>query len=411
MIRQTLTIARRDFVATVFTPIFLLFLFAPVLLGSFSAVGGMAASSVAGGKSDVSRIVVIAPAALAGPIAKADARLRTAFRRDDAPPALALIAPGADPAAQARATFAAKTIDAAATLYGPLNAPTILFAPRGGRAADYLALLAGEVLVDVHLEKPRPTVRATRTPITPRKTSRDDGNQSAFLAVFGIFFLTLFLSGQVVGTMAEERNNKVIEVLAAAVPLEAVFLGKLVGMFGVAVLFVGFWGTVVGQVGALLPPALAAGLGGLTPAVGRPAFALLFFGYFTMAYLLLGSVFLGVGAQASTPREIQMLSLPITIVQMAMFGLASAAASRPGSWIATAAELFPLSSPFAMAGHAASRPGLWPHVAALAWQAVWVALFIAVGARLFRRGVLQSGSAKPRRTKTPRDNLVDTIVS
>ena len=31
-IRQTLTIARRDFVATVFTPIFLLFLFAFALL-------------------------------------------------------------------------------------------------------------------------------------------------------------------------------------------------------------------------------------------------------------------------------------------------------------------------------------------------------------------------------------------
>ena len=52
--------------------------------------------------------------------------------------------------------------------------------------------------------------------------------------MFGIFFLTLFLAGQVVGTMAEERNNKVIEVLAAAVPLESVFLGKLLGMFGVA---------------------------------------------------------------------------------------------------------------------------------------------------------------------------------
>ena len=61
-----------------------------------------------------------------------------------------------------------------------------------------------------------------------------------------------------------------------------------------------------------------------------------------------------------------------------------------------AAELFPLSSPFAMVGHAASRTGLWPHVAALAWQALWVAIFITLGARLFRRGVLQSGSARAR---------------
>jgi ABC-2 type transport system permease protein len=219
-------------------------------------------------------------------------------------------------------------------------------------------------------------------------------NQSAFLAVFGIFFLTLFLAGQVVGTMAEERNNKVIEVLAAAVPLESVFLGKLLGMFGVAVLFVGFWATIIGQIGALVPPAVAASFAELTPAVGAGTFALLFAGYFAMAYLLLGAVFLGVGAQASTPREIQMLSLPITIVQVAMFGLATAAASRPGSTLARTAEIFPLSSPFAMAGRAANSPELWPHFAALAWQALWVAIFITLGARAFRRGVLQSGSAR-----------------
>ncbi|MDA4833164.1 hypothetical protein NY536_17120, partial [Enterobacter hormaechei] len=81
------------------------------------------------------------------------------------------------------------------------------------------------------------------------------------------------------------------EVLAAAVPLEAVFLGKLLGMFGVAVLFIGFWGTVLGQVASLLPPAFAGMVGELSPAVGLPMFVLLFVAYFTMAYLLLGSVF------------------------------------------------------------------------------------------------------------------------
>jgi ABC-2 type transport system permease protein len=118
-------------------------------------------------------------------------------------------------------------------------------------------------------------------------------------------------------------------------------------------------------------------------------------------------VFLGVGAQASTMREIQMLSLPITVLQVAMFALSTAAASRPGSTLASFAEIFPLSSPFAMAGHAANAPELWPHFAALAWQALWVAIFIVVGARLFRRGVLQSGSAKSRwrRRKT-----IDTNV-
>ena len=406
-VRQSLTVARRDFVATVFTPVFLLFLFAPVLFGVFSTFGALAASNIAPGGGDKARIVAIVPPALARPMAEGDTRLRPVFRRDEAPPPLTTMSPATDPAAQARAAFAATDIDATAVLYGPLERPTVLHGPRGSRAADYLGVLAAQTLADAKLGSARPTVTVTKRQIASRPARTDRPNGSGFLAVFGIFFLTLFLSGQVVGTMAEERTNKVIEVLAAAVPLEAVFGGKLLGMFGVALLFVGFWGTVVGNVTALVPPGVAAGLGGLSPAVGGATFALLFAAYFTMAYLLLGSVFLGIGAQASTPREIQMLSLPITVVQMAMFGLASAAASRPGSMVALVAEVFPLSSPFAMAGRAATRPELWPHLLALAWQAIWVALFITVGARLFRRGVLQSGSPRASRKRKP----VDTGVS
>ena len=75
-----------------------------------------------------------------------------------------------------------------------------------------------------------------------------------------------------------------------------------------------------------------------------------------------------------------------------MFALASAAARHPESWVARVAVVFPLSSPFAMAGRAANSATLWPHALALVWQLLWVALFIWTGARLFRRGVLQSGS-------------------
>ncbi|WP_375427806.1 ABC transporter permease [uncultured Sphingomonas sp.] len=391
-LRQTMTVARRDFVATVFTPIFLLFLFAPVIMGAFGAVGGLGAASVADDSAGKARVVAVLPPDQARIMTEADKRLRTAFRRDEAPPRLLTLTPAADPERQARAAFETKDYDAAGVLYGPLDRPTVLFGPLDRRTARYLGILARETLVDQRLGADVPTVRVEEVRLTRQGASRGGRNQSAFLAVFGVFFLTLFLAGQVVGTMAEERNNKVLEVLAAAVPLESVFLGKLLGMFGVAVLFVVFWGTIVGQVGGFLPPALGAAMSELTPAIGGPAFAVLFFAYFTMAYLLLGSVFLGIGAQASTMREIQMLSLPITIVQVGMFALSSAAASRPDSWIATAAELFPLSSPFAMAARAANSAAIWPHVAALAWQALWVGVFITVGARLFRRGVLQSGS-------------------
>ena len=393
-LRQTLTIARRDFVATVVTPVFLLFLFAPALMLGISALGGMGAASMGSGAAEKERIVAIQPAATGRIMAAEDARLRKLFRRDERPATLTVVAPAGDPTAQARAILAEAGRDTDGVIFGPLDRPTLLLPPLSRGTGNYLEVLAQATLTAERLGAPVRVV-ATRIEQTRATASLGGQHRSGFLAVFGIFFLTLFLAGQVVGTMAEERNNKVVEVLAAAVPLEAVFGGKLIGMFGVAILFVGFWATVVGQLTALLPPTAAGAVSELAPAIGWPAFAVLFGAYFSMAYLLLGSVFLGIGAQASTPREIQMLSLPITLVQVGMFVLASAAARAPDSTLARVAEIFPLSSPFAMAARAANAPGIWPHLLALGWQALWVAIFVTVGARLFRRGVLQSGSARP----------------
>ena len=386
-LRQTLTIARRDFVATVFTPIFLLFLFAPVIMGSFGAIGGLGAQNVSAGAAARTHLVAIAAPSDAALLREADAALRPLFPPDAEPPTLEIRAPSGDPAMQARAAFAAPDVDIAAVMAGPLDRPNIMRTSDARRGGAYLAALADRA---TRLARDPATRSIPAISIVARAgPSARNRDASAFIAVFGIFFLTLFLSGQVVGTMAEERNNKVIEVLAAAVPLESVFLGKLVGMFGVAALFVVFWGVVLSQISTFLP---GGGLASMAPGVGMGAFAFLFAAYFAMAYLLLGAVFLSVGAQASTMREIQMLSLPITIIQIGMFALASAAVSHPGSWLARAAEIFPLSSPFPMIGHGVNAPELWPHLLALAWQALWVAIFIAIGARLFRRGVLQSGS-------------------
>jgi len=391
-LRLALTIARRDFTATVFTPLFLLFLLSPMVMIGFGVVGALGGSTLARGPVDRSQIVAIAAPADATALRAADTRLRTVFRPEEAPPPLITLAAASDPDAQAHRIFTAASPKTSAILYGPLAHPIILYGRGGERTASYLATLA-ETVLQRRAAGDRAMLSHPIKLSAARRPAPGGDNQASFFAVTGMFFLTLFLSGQAVGTMAEERGNKVIEILAAAAPLESVFLGKLIGMFGVAVLFIAFWGTLLAG-GSLILPGGADALASVTPAVGRPAFVMLFFAYFTMAYMLLGAVFLGVGAQASTMREIQMLSLPITIVQMAMFGLASAAAGAPGGSTATFAEIFPLSSPFAMAARAANSPGLWPHLAALAWQALWVGVAIAISARAFRRGVLKSSGPK-----------------
>jgi ABC-2 type transport system permease protein len=106
---------------------------------------------------------------------------------------------------------------------------------------------------------------------------------------------------------------------------------------------------------------------------------------------LLGAAFLTIGAQASTVREVQTMSMPVTFGQVLIFGFAATAIGAPDSTEGLAAAIFPLSSPMAMIARAAELPELWPHAVALLWQILWVALILRIGSRLFRKTVLKSG--------------------
>ncbi len=401
-LRSMFVVARRDFLAIVATPTFLLFLLAPLFMVGMGLAGGMGASQLADSARGAARIVAVANAADAEALRAADTRLRDAFTRGEAPPPLELRIAGQD-APDPIAITREKGTDTYAVMSGPFESPRIVERNAEGSSGRYLALLANQVLRD--------RAAGDVAPVKPRFESIQRGGTSialqqslGFGAVFIIFLLTLLLAGQTVSSLAEEKGNKVIEILAAAVPLESVFLGKLLGFLGVAILFIAFW-LIMALVGGLIfatqidPAALAtaqsaskagAALASM-PATGWPFFLGIGFIYFILSFLLLGAVFLGVGAQAATVREIQMLSLPITIFQVGMFSLSAAAAAAPGSRLAAFAQIFPFSSPLAMAARAATDGDKAVHLLALGWQAIWVTLVILLSVRLFRAGVLSSG--------------------
>lgn len=393
LFREAMVVARRDFLSIVATPTFLLFLLAPLLMVGFATIGGMSAGQVVKNSDDADRLVVIVPAAERAAFIESDARLRGLLRR---PPVVEV----RDAGAASPEDLARWQDDGAvlAILTGSAAEPVIAQREKDGPSGRYLAMLA-ETVAREGVERAAEAQAASRprfTELEARGPGKAARSALGYGAVFTLFLLTLLLAGQTVSMLAEEKGNKVIEILAAAISLESVFFGKLVGMLGVAMLFISFWGTVIGAGAAALlvqaPPDMAVALS-LTPAIGWPLFLLLGLLYFLMAFLLLGAVFLGIGAQASTVREIQLLSLPITFLQVGMFGLASAAANAPGSQLATVAQWLPWSSPFAMAARGATEASLWPHLLALGWQALWVAITIWLSVRIFRAGVLRSGGS------------------
>lgn len=391
-IKQIAVIARRDFLAVVATPTFLVFLFAPFFMFAISAGGGLGLATLAKSGGDTKQLSVIANAQDSARLKAEDIDLRKRIYGDGpAPPALHFMTPAKNTSQQITQLIARKDVETIAVMAGPIAKPAIHYQKDAARSARYLALLAEQTLRSAALETiPNQTFsQATLSEINQIAPTKSRQKSTGSGAVFVIFILTLLLAGQAAGMMAEEKSNKVLEILAAAVPLEAVFFGKLLGLFCIALSFVAFWGALAAIGITFIPASL--NLTSFVPVVGTPTFILLGAAYFTMAFMLLGAIFLGIGAQASTIREIQMLSLPITVVQLAVFALSSAAAGRPDSNIATFAQIFPFSSPFAMAARAATDDALWPHAVALCWQALWVGLTIFLAARLFRMGVLNAG--------------------
>jgi len=388
-------IARRDYFATVMSRTFLLFLLGPLLPIVFS-IAYIYMTGHAGPEEPARPLVALAMDGAANEAVMAaavriehqlDSDLPTLIQADAHRPAAALADHGAT-----------------AVLSGTLARP-VIEGPRGSvkEVAGALTLVLDDArreaaLFDAGIASAtvRPVIHIIAPP--PRQPGKSDGNERA-VARTGqttLFVLTLMLANMLLWNLVEEKSNKVMEVLSAAVPVRAIFIGKLVGMLAISLTAVFAWaGTAALAIFAAqhlgaLPPDLALP----APAVGLPVYALLMLLYFIASYLLFGGVLLGLGAQLSSMREIQSVTLPATMAQLVLFVLASSVVGHPDSPVALGAAVFPLTSPLVMIARAGELPGLWPHLLALAWQAAWIALIIAFAAERFRSGVLQSGPVR-----------------
>lgn len=399
LIRTAAVVARRDFVATVMSRTFVLFLIAPLFPIVFGLIFGSAtpdARERAAAASAGRVIAVDANADVMGRLATAHDRLE-AVR----PPAAQYTLEQVElllPDAKSAEALLAERHDMAALLTFHSSKPTLYgSAAAVDRAGPYIRLLLDEANRDralgrAGLGKLAPPDLATIAFSGAEPQEKRPGPLLGQGAQTLLFVLTLMLVGVLLSNFIEEKGNKVIEVLAAAAPISAIFTGKLFAMLGSSLVGIAVWSaTALASFSLILHQGVAALP---EPAVGWPAFIALGFFYFSMNYLLVGALLLGIGAQASSVRQIQTISLPITMAQLLLYGLATAAFNQPVAALAVFAAFFPYSSPLTMIGYAAREPGLWPHAAALIWQAFWVVVTITVTARWFRRGVLKSGPAR-----------------
>lgn len=394
-LQAALVVARRDFGAILFSRTFFFFLLGPL----FPLIVGIAAGSVTQ-KTEQAAARPVLGVAMSSKDADAMIAAGNALRGE-----LGYSAPDMT---VIRRISAGETVDAgkaltdsqgnlAAVLTGTLASPQLTGTEGQIRAwSGPVSLIAARAADASPQDLPKVGLAATATSVASERHGQMRTAQGGQML---LFLLTMMLAGMVLSNLVEEKANKIIEVLAAAIPMDAVFYGKLFAMLGVSLVGITVWGLGFGSLVLLGRDALA---GMAAPAVGWPAFVALGVVYFAMAYLLLGSVFLTIGSMASTVREVQTISMPVSMSQLMIFFFATYAAAQPGTGVSLAAEVIPFSSPFAMLARAAQDGSVMPHVLAMAWQVLWVVIFVHFGAKLFRRRVLKSGPQVARGKKGKR---------
>ena len=383
-------VARRDFVAILFSRSFIFFLIGPLFP---LVIGGLAGGIGQRVQDSADRPVLGVAMSPADSAAMVKAQQVLAAQLGQSMPELLVVkqlAPGEpfDPAAAMKQNRA----NLAAIVTGTPAHPVLT------GSQDRIANWQGRVgLMAAQAQGQAPNTFPAVTLAGIATTRADQTHSRVVTAQLGqtvLFLLTMVLAGMVLSNLVEEKGNKIIEVLAAAIPMDAVFLGKLFAMLAVSMVGITVWAGAGSAVWLAAGHSLAEYP---APAVGWPAFFGLGVVYFAMGYLLLGSIFLAIGSMASTVREVQTLSMPVTMLQLINFFFASYAMSQPGTWIETAAMIVPFSSPFTMLARAAQDGALWPHAMAIAWQLVCVAVLVRMGAALFKRRVMHSGPATGRR--------------
>ena len=392
LFRSSFVIARRDFSAIIFSKAFFFFLLGPLFpLAIFLAAGTLGQQMAEDVKQP--NVAVLLPADEAASFVPAYERLkdRMGERRF---PAFETIAPEADTDAQISALLSSEGKSGTdkkfvAVLSGNFAQP-LLTGP-----ADDVNGWRGEIGLIIDTAKTGSD--AAPVEISSKYVANSDGAKeknrllTAQAGQLGLFLLTMLLAGMVLSNLVEEKTNKIIEILAAAVPIESIFFGKLFAMLGMAFIGIAVWVTAGATAIELFGPGIPALP---VPAVGWPVFIILAFLYFAMAYLLLGSLFLGIGAMAPTVREVQTLSMPVTMLQLLVFGFAYYAVTKLGEPIEQASAIFPFSSPFAMLARAAQMEGIWQHFLAFGWQVLWAAIIVRISAGIFKRNVMKSGGKR-----------------
>lgn len=203
------------------------------------------------------------------------------------------------------------------------------------------------------------------------------------LVAFGlslVFYLVATIFGmQIAQSVVTEKESRVVEILAAAIPTRALLWGKIAGNTLLALC------QVVILVGGGL--AIFALLGNETLLSGVGPAMVWFIAFFALGFIALAALWSAAGALASRVQDVASTTMPLQMVLLAGYLIGAIA---DGTVLDVASQV-PVVSAIVMPGRLAyDDVALWEILLSLGLNAVAAVLLVRLGARIYDHNLMQT---------------------
>jgi ABC-2 type transport system permease protein len=209
------------------------------------------------------------------------------------------------------------------------------------------------------------------------------------LAVAGLLVVALMMNASaLLASIAEEKENKVMEVIVSSVSADQLLFGKVLGIVCAGLLQIAIWMAMVSVIPLLLQIAMNEFVD-----YNIDLLQLVISGVFmVMGFLFYGSLLAGMGSLGSTYKECQQLSAVVIICACMPLMMPTVFLADPNALVPRVLSMIPFFSPIGMTLRLSSGDvALWE--VSLSFLVLVVATWVAIklAARLFRAGTLMRG--------------------
>jgi ABC-2 type transport system permease protein len=213
---------------------------------------------------------------------------------------------------------------------------------------------------------------------------------SVALVMF-IYFSLIFYGVYVLRGVLEEKSNRIVEVMVAAVKPFDLMMGKIIGIGAVGLTQIAIWVTFA----TLLSAPSLAGLLMLSPD-NRPSVSPLMLAcfpmYFVLGYFLFATIYAGIGSMFNSEEDAQQMVSTASMLLVVPILFLGPVMKNPSGTLATVLSLIPFFSPILMYLRiAVEAPPLWQIGLSVVIMLVTIFVMIWIVSKIYRVGILMYG--------------------